>query len=149
MNVVFSTPSDSVPFELLDVLVQNRSDQTASQSLLSLHFLGRRGPQTDRLRLPLLTWFDANCLHQFTRQLANLDPADRNAYQMDLPDAGLRLTASGKTRRSIRVEPLPGAGLLPGKHRRFAPLEINGTATSLHAYARMLYTRLWDAFCRG
>jgi hypothetical protein len=139
MNIELTSSTEPTPFELLDVLVQNRRE--ADQSLLSLHFVGKRGTQTDRLKMPLLTWFDANRLQQFTQQLANSPrPAD---YQMDLPDAGLRLTASGKTRRSIRVEALPTAT------RRFAPVEINGTTNGLRDYAKVLYTRLWEAFCRG
>jgi hypothetical protein len=144
MNIELSTPTESAPFELLDVLVQNRRE--ANRSLLSLHFVGKRGPQTDRLKMPLLTWFDANRLQQFTHQLANPDASDRSRLDdccMDLPDAGLRLTATGRARRSIRVEALPTAP------RRFAPVEINGTASGLRDYAKVLYTRLWEAFCRG
>lgn len=146
MNIELSTSAEPAPFELLDVLVQNRRDRDANRSLLSLHFVGKRGPQTDRLKMPLLTWFDANRLQQFTQQLANADWSDRvrpDACQMDLPDAGLRLIACGKNRRSIRVEALPTA------NRRFSPVVINGTATGLRDYARVLYTRLWEAFCRG
>jgi hypothetical protein len=139
MNIELTFSAEPTPFELLDVLVQNRRE--ANQSLLSLHFVGKRGTQADRLKMPLLTWFDANRLQQFTQQLANSPRA--TDCQMDLPDAGLRLTARGKTRRSIRVEALPTATL------RFAPVEINGTTASLHDYAKVLYTRLWEAFCRG
>lgn len=141
MNIELSTSTEPAPFELLDVLVQNRRDRDANRSLLSLHFVGKRGPQTDRLKMPLLTWFDANRLQQFTHQLAH--SARPDACQMDLPDAGLRLIAIGTNRRSIRVEALPTAT------RRFTPVIINGTASGLRDYARVLYTRLWEAFCRG
>jgi hypothetical protein len=141
MNIELYTSAEPAPFELLDVLVQNRRDSSDNRSLLSLHFVGRRGRQTDRLKMPLLTWFDANRLQQFTYQLAN-SPRLETDY-IDLPDCGLRLTAAGKTRRSIRVEALPTA------KRRFSPVEINGSANGLRDYARVLYTRLWEAFCRG
>ncbi|MBO0947466.1 hypothetical protein [Fibrella forsythiae] len=141
MNIELSTSSELVPFELLDVLVQNRRDGDANRSLLSLHFVGKRGRQTDRLKMPLLTWFDANRLQQFTYQLAH-GTRPENSH-MDLPDSGLRLTVGGRNRGSIRVESLPSS------QRRFAPVEINGTATGLRDYAKVLYTRLWEAFCRG
>lgn len=146
MNIELYTSAETAPFELLDVLVQNRRDRNANRSLLSLHFVGKRGKGTDRLRMPLLTWFDANRLQQFTYQLANTESSDRGRLEscfMDLPDAGLRLTASGRNRRSIRVEALPSA------QRRFTPVEINGTAGGLRDYAKVLYTRLWEAFCWG
>lgn len=139
MNIELSTSAEPAPYELLDVLVQNRRDN--NRSLLSLHFVGKRGRQTDRLKMPLLTWFDANRLQQFTYQLANSTRPE--SCHIDLPDAGLRLTSSGKNQRSIRVESLPSA------QRRFTPVEINGTATGLRDYAKVLYTRLWEAFCRG
>ena len=97
----FTSTLEPTPFELLDVLVQNRRDGAANRSLLSLHFVGKRGPQTDRLKMPLLTWFDANQLQQFTRQLAAFDLTDRptrtETCSVDLPDSGLRLSAGGKT----------------------------------------------------
>lgn len=139
MNIELSTSAEPAPFELLDVLVQNRRDN--NRSLLSLHFVGKRGRQTDRLKMPLLTWFDANRLQQFTHQLAYSTRLE--SCHIDLPDAGLRLTSGGKNKRSIRVEALPSA------QRRFTPVEINGTATGLRDYAKVLYTRLWEAFCRG
>ena len=141
MNIELSTSSDAAPFDLLDVLVQNRRDHNDDRSLLSLHFLGQRGPRTERLKMPLLTWYDAHQLQSFTKQLANAARPD--SCQMDLPDAGLRLIATGQNRRSIRVEPMPTA------LRRFAPVTINGTPASLCDYAKMLYSRLWEAFCRG
>ncbi|MEZ0538780.1 hypothetical protein [Fibrella arboris] len=141
MNIELSTSAELAPFELLDVLVQNRNDQEANRSLLSLHFIGKRGRQTDRLKMPLLTWFDANRLHQFTYQLAHGTRPD--VGYMDLPDAGLRLTVSGTNRRSIRFESLPSS------QRRFTPVEINGSLNGLRDYAKVLYTRLWEAFCRG
>lgn len=141
MNIELSTSAELAPFELLDVLVQNRRDRNADRSLLSLHFVGKRGRQTDRLKMPLLTWFDANRLQQFTNQLAHASRPETS--HIDLPDSGLRLTAVGKHRRSIRVEALPSS------QRRFTPVEINGSATGLRDYARVLYARLWEAFCRG
>lgn len=139
MNIELSTSAEPAPFELLDVLVQNRREN--NRSLLSLHFVGKRGRQTDRLKMPLLTWFDANRLQQFTHQLAHSTRPE--SCFIDLPDAGLRLTSGGKSQRSIRVEALPSA------KRRFTPVEINGSATGLRDYAKVLYTRLWEAFCRG
>jgi hypothetical protein len=141
MNIELSTSAQPVPFELLDVLVQTRRDGNDNRSLLSLHFVGKRGVQTDRFKMPLLTWFDANRLQQFTYQLANSTRPESN--YMDLPDAGLRLIASGKNRRCIRVEALPST------QRRFTPVEINGSANGLRDYAKVLYGRLWEAFCRG
>ncbi len=141
MNIELYTSAEAAPFELLDVLVQNRRDRDADRSLLSLHFIGKCGIRTNRLKMPLLTWFDANRLQQFTYQLASSSRPETTF--IDLPDSGLRLTASGKNRRSIRVESLPSA------HRRFTPVEINGSANGLNDYARVLYTRLWEAFCRG
>lgn len=146
MNIELSTSTEPAPFELLDVLVQNRRDTEANRSLLSLHFLGKRGLQTDQFNMPLLTWFDANRLQQFTQQLANTDLSDRlrsNVSHVDLPDAGLRLTASERGRHSIRIEALPSS------KRRFTTVIINGNASGLRDYARVLYTRLWEAFCRG
>jgi len=141
MNIQLSTSAELAPFELLDVLVQNRRDGDANRSLLSLHFVGKRGRHTDRFKMPLLTWFDANRLQQFTYKLANNTQVE--SCFMDLPDSGLRLTAGGKNRNTIRVEALPTA------QRRFTPVEINGTVNGLRDYAKVLYTRLWEAFCRG
>lgn len=146
MTIELSTATEPTPFELLDVLVQNRRDTEANRSLLSLHFVGRRGLQNDRFHMPLLTWFDANRLQQFTHQLANAELVGRlrsSDCHVDLPDAGLRLTAVGKGRHSIRIEALPSA------KRRFTTVVLNSNATGLHHYARMLHTRLWEAFCRG
>ena len=141
MNIELSTSAELAPFELLDVLVQNRRDRAADRSLLSLHFVGKRGKHTDRLKMPLLTWFDANRLQQFTHKLANADQPE--SCFIDLPDSGLRLVANAKKWHSIRVEALPSA------EHRFTPVEINGTANGLNNYAKVLYTRLWEAFCRG
>lgn len=141
MTIERSTSAELAPFELLDVLVQNRRDRAADRSLLSLHFVGKRGRHTDRLKMPLLTWFDANRLQQFTHKLANATQPE-NCF-IDLPDSGLRLVANAKNCHSIRVEAHPSA------ERRFTPVEINSTANGLSTYAKLLYTRLWEAFCRG
>ncbi len=142
MQFELTTLSETSPLEVLDMLVQNRRE--AGQSLLSVRFECRRGRERDQLKLPLLTWFDANQLQQFIQRLAL--PHRPGTYQVDLPDAGLRLTGFGQkasTVRTIQVEALPNA------NNRFSPFAINGDQSSLNRYTRVLSQRLWDAFCRG
>lgn len=149
MYVELSTSTEAAPVELLDVQVQSRPE--AGRSLLSVQFLCRRSrakdaTQPDRMKMPPLTWLDASRLQQFTQQVSLAVRPER--YQVDLPDAGLRLISSSRTEqatplRAIRVEPLPDSV------RRFTPFVIKGTAAGLGNYARMLYQRLWEAFCRG
>ena len=142
MEFELTTLSETSPLEVLDMLVQNRRE--ADRSLLSVRFECRRGRERDHLKLPLLTWFDANQLQQFIQRVALSHRVD--TCQMDLPDAGLRLTGSGRraaAERTIRVEPLPHA------QHRFSPFAINGNQMSLNRYTRLLSQRLWEAFCRG
>lgn len=141
MEFVLTTFSETSPFEVLDMLVQNRRE--AGQSFLAVRFECRRGRERDQLKLPLLTWFDANQLQQFTQCLLGAGRSD--TCQIDLPDAGLRLTGHGRpfSEHTIRVESLPSAG------KRFPPFAINGNQLSLKRYTRLLSQRLWEAFCRG
>lgn len=142
MEFELTTLSETSPLEVLDMLVQNRRE--AGQSLLSVRFECRRGRERNHLKLPLLTWFDANQLQQFIHRVALSHRVD--TCQIDLPDAGLRLIGSGRratTERTIRVEALPNA------HQRFSPFAINGNELSLNRYTRLLSQRLWEAFCRG
>ncbi len=144
MQIELATSAETNSFEVLDVQVQTRPDRSspeAGRSLLSVRFVGRRNREDNHLKMPPLTWYDANQLQQFTRQLTT--DAYLEQYQIDLPDAGMRLTSFGETDRSIRVEPLPTS------QRRFVPFVINGTVGSLRRYGRILYQRLWEAFCRG
>ncbi len=141
MEFVLTTLSETSPLEVLDMCVQNRRE--AGKSLLAVRFECRRGRERDHLKMPLLTWFDVNQLQQFTQRLVSASRFD--TYQVDLTDAGLRLTGQGQpfSERSIRVEPLPNA------RKRFPPFAINGNQRSLNRYTRLLSQRLWEAFCRG
>lgn len=141
MEFVLTTLSETSPLEVLDMSVQNRRE--AGQSLLAVRFECRRGRERDQLKLPLLTWFDANQLQQFTQRLSGADRFD--VHQVDLPDAGLRLTGHGLPfgEHTIRVEPLANA------RKRFSPFVIRGNQLSLSRYSRLLSQRLWEAFCRG
>jgi hypothetical protein len=151
MNIELSLASGQATAELLDTLVYHR--YASERASLSVQFLCRRKAdskvrQDDRMSLPPLSWFDAHQFQAFTKQLAKATGLEQ--YQVDLPDAGLRLTGvatrEGGRRsetRMIRVEPLVSAS------RMFTPFSINGTPADIRAYARMLYNRLWEAFCRG
>ena len=141
MEFVLTTLSERSPLEVLDMSVQNWRE--AGQSLVSVRFECRQGRERNQLKLPLLTWFDANQLQQFTERLPGVSRFD--TYQVDLPDAGLRLTGHGRqfSQHTIRVEPLPNA------RRRFPPFAIDGNQRSLSRYTRLLSQRLWEAFCRG
>lgn len=141
MEFLLITPSGTQPLELLDVSVQNR--RQTGQSLLSVRFECRLGRERDYLKFPLLTWLEVNQLQQFTQRLLNTGFSD--TQQLDLRDAGLRLTGYGQpvSKHSIRVEPLPDALL------RFPPFVIDGDQVSLSRYTRLLSQRLWEAFCRG
>ncbi|MBC8154928.1 MAG: hypothetical protein H7Z72_18680 [Bacteroidetes bacterium] len=141
MEFVLTTLSETSPLEVLDMHVQNRRE--AGQSFLSVRFECRRGRERDHLKLPWLTWFDANQLQQFTQRL--LSVGRFGTCQVDLPDAGLRLTGHGRQfgEHTIRIEPLPNA------RKRFSPFVINSNELSLSRYTRLLSQRLWEAFCRG
>jgi hypothetical protein len=152
MNIELSHSSEQATAELLDMLILHRPANR--QAPLSVQFLCSHKteddsiPQTNRMSLPPLSWFDANLLQEFTKQLAASTRLD--SCQVELPDSGLRLT--GTTRRdrafktngqTIRVEALPTAA------RQFAPFSLNGTQADIRMYARKLYNRLWEVFCRG
>jgi hypothetical protein len=146
MNIQLSPNQEPSPFEVLDVQVRSR--QNAGQSRLSVRFWCRHARHDDQLRMPGLSWYDANLLQHFIRQLASTRRI--RPHQTDLPDAGLRLTGSVQrqagrltTGRTIRIEPLPGA------NQAFAPFEINGSQTDIRNHAGQLYQRMWEAFCRG
>ncbi|TAE25268.1 MAG: hypothetical protein EAZ91_19435 [Cytophagales bacterium] len=150
MNVELSLNSGQITAELLDTLILPRFAN--GRASLSVEFLCRQktdaSVQQDRLRLPALSWFDANLLQSFTKQLALATRLEN--CQVELPDAGLRLIGlSGRDRvlpadaRAIRVEPLTTAP------RQFAPFVLKGTQADIRTYARKLYNRLWEAFCRG
>lgn len=151
MNIELSLSSEKTTAELLDTLVLHRP--TNGRAPLSVQFLCRQKTdatvsQTDRMSLPPLSWFDANLLQAFTKQLAAANRLEN--CQVDLPDSGLRLTGarvstlnSSTDARSIRVEPLVSAP------RQFAPFSLHGTQADIRAYARKLYNRLWEVFCRG
>lgn len=143
MNIELDTIG-MVPLEMLDTQVSVRHD--ANTSHLSVEFLCRNNYQTDHLQLPPLTWFDAQQLQRFTAELAGGKSAE--TCQTELPDAGLRLTGTvqqtNKTPgREIHVESLPGVGY------SFVPFTISGSQHEIRTYARKLYNRLWEVFCRG
>ncbi|GAA4467145.1 hypothetical protein GCM10023189_50240 [Nibrella saemangeumensis] len=137
MNIAPSTSEDLLPYELLDVQVQTRPQ--AGQSLLWVQFLCSRDNQPDQKKMPPLTWFDANQLQQFVQQLT-VESHPENV-QVDLPDAGLRLTSTGVVDTTIRIEPLPKA------RGKFVPFAIKTSGMGIRRYARLLYQRLWEAFC--
>ncbi len=152
MNIELSLSSEKATAELLDTLILHRPANR--QAPLSVQFLCCQKTdddsihQTNRMSLPPLSWFDANLLQAFTKQVAASTRLD--SCQVELPDSGLRLT--GMTRRdlacqasgqTIRVEALPTAA------RQFAPFSLNGTQADIRTYARKLYNRLWEVFCRG
>ncbi|WP_019986514.1 hypothetical protein [Rudanella lutea] len=151
MNIELLLSSEETTAELLDTLVLHRPGQ--GRPPLSVQFLCRpKGAsarrQDARMSLPPLSWFEAYQLQAFTGRLATATGTE--SYQVELPEAGLRLTGlatrSGNRlaeARLIRVEPLRNAA------RMFVPFAINGTPADIRAYARMLYNRLWEAFCRG
>lgn len=145
MNIELNTIG-TASHDLLDtqvILNRNRGN-----SPLSVEFLYRSDIQDDCLQLPPLSWYDAQQLQQFTTELASVKGVD--TCQKDLPDAGIRLTGcvkkgilSGTSGRTIRVEALSKAD------RSFVPFSINGSQHEIQTYARKLYNRLWEAFCRG
>lgn len=151
MNIELSLSSEKASAELLDTLILHRPANRHAP--VSVQFLCRRKMdervlQDDRMSLPPLSWFDANLLQAFTKQLAASTRLD--SCQVELPDAGLRLI--GHTQRNtdhktsghtIRVESLPTAT------RQFASFSLNGTQADIRTYARKLYNRLWEVFCRG
>lgn len=143
MNIALNT-TGTVPLEVLDTQVSMKRDADCSH--LSVEFLCRDSFSDNHLELPPLTWFDAQQLQRFTAELAGVKSVE--TCQAELPDAGLRLTGTVKQAsiangREIRVEPLPGMG------KSFVPFTISGTQNEIRNYARKLYNRLWEVFCRG
>lgn len=151
MNIELSHSSQKVPAELLDTLILHRPANGCAP--VSVQFLCRSTTdatvqQNDRMSLPPLSWFDANLLQAFTKQLAASTRLE--SCQVELPDSGLRLIGTTlrnldytTNERTIRVEPLASAA------RQFTPFSLNGTQADIRTYARKLYNRLWEVFCRG
>ncbi|GAB3558394.1 hypothetical protein [Spirosoma fluminis] len=146
MNIELATASKTAPLEVLDLQISLRP--SAGRSLLSLCFLCRNEGAANRLLMPTLSWFDASQLQRFSQQLASARFPE--TCQIDLVDAGLRLTGSVRrlagrwtTGRTIRVEPLPSAAT------QFAPFTIHASHLDVTTYAQKLYSRLWEAFTRG
>lgn len=146
MNIELSTSTETAPLEVLDLQVTTRP--SLGSSLLSLRFLCWKNRQANHLQVPPLSWYDANQLQRFSQELASAHFPE--TCQVDLPDAGVRLTGSVRriaghwvAGRTIRVEALPSAD------RRFAPFTIHGSQSDISSYARKLYSRLWEAFTRG
>ena len=146
MNIELSTESETAPLEILDLQVSAR--RVTGRSVLSLRFLCHSDRYANHLHIPALTWFDASRLQHFSQTLA----ASRHPQtcQIDLTDAGLRLTGSVRrlagrwtTGRIIRVEPLPTADV------QFAPFTIHASHPDVETYTGKLYNRLWEVFTRG
>lgn len=142
MDFEITTLSKTSPVEMLDMHVQNKRE--AGRSFLSVQVLYRRDQQDNQMKMPLLTWFDANQLQHFAQQVFGTNELSK--CQIDLPDAGLRLTGYGQqstAKSMIKVEALPDSG------HRFTPIAINGNSLNLEHYSQLLSQRLWEAFCRG
>jgi hypothetical protein len=146
MNIELATASETSPLEVLDLQVSTR--RTRGQSLLSVRFLCHSDRYASHLHIPTLTWFDASQLQQFSQSLATAHHPD--TCQIDLIDAGLRLTGSVRrlagrwtTGRIIRVEPMPTAD------SQFLPFTIFASHLDVKTYAGKLYNRLWEVFTRG
>ena len=143
MNIELNT-AGTAPLEVLDTHVSIKNGLECSH--LSVEFLCRDELQDNHLQLPPLTWFDAQQLQRFTAELAGVKSVE--TCQTELPDAGVRLTGMVQqsdvvTGREIHVEPLPG------NRQSFVPFTISGTQNEIRSYARKLYNRLWEVFCRG
>lgn len=136
MNIAPSTSDELIPYELLDVQVQSRPQ--AGKSMLWVQFLCSRDNQPDQKKIPPLTWFDANQLQQFVQQLT-VETHPENV-QVDLPDAGLRLTGTGKADTTIRIEPMAKC------KANFVPFALKASGLGISRYARLLYQRLWEVF---
>lgn len=146
MNIELATASETAPLEVLDLQVSARP--ATGKSLLLLRFLFRSERHTNHLHLPNLTWFEANQLQRFSENLAATHYPE--SCQLDLPDAGLRLTGSVRrlagrwtTGRTVRIEPLPSSA------NQFLPFTIHASHTDIKTYAGKLQNRLWEVFTRG
>lgn len=146
MNIELTTSSRRSALEILDLQVSAR--RTAGQSVVSLQFLCRNNPVHKHLQMPALSWFDANRLQQFSRQLAAAHYTDTS--EVILPDAGLQLIGSVRrlagawtTGRTIQIAPLPAAS------NQFTPFTIHASHPDVKQYARILHSRLWELFQKG
>lgn len=146
MNIELTTESETAPLEILDLQVS--SGRATGRSVLSLRFLCHGDRYASHLHIPTLTWFDASRLQQFSQTLATAQYPQ--TCQVDLIDAGLRLTGSvlrlaGRwtAGRTIHVEPMSPADA------QFAPFTIYASHTDVKTYAGKLYNRLWEVFTRG
>ncbi|MFD2934044.1 hypothetical protein [Spirosoma flavum] len=146
MNIELTTASETAPLEVLDLHVSAR--RNAGKSLLSVRFLCRSDRYANHLHMPTLSWFDANQLQRFSSELAAAQYPDIS--QIDLLDAGLRLTGSvrrlaGKwtTGRTVRIEPLPSSAT------QFIPFTIHASNHDVKTYASKLNSRLWELFTKG
>lgn len=146
MNIELATSYETAPLEVLDLQISTR--RTTGRSLLSLRFLCHSDRYANHLHLPTLTWYDASQLQQFSQSLAVSQYPE--TCQIDLVDAGLRLTGSVRrlagrwtTGRTIRVEPMANAA------HQFSPFTIHASHLDVETYAAKLYNRLWEVFTRG
>ncbi|GAB4045283.1 hypothetical protein [Spirosoma litoris] len=146
MNIELSTSIDKSPLEVLDLQVTSR--RASGKSILSLRFLCNNDRHTNHLQIPELTWFDASQLQNFSQNLATAQYPE--TYQVDLLDAGVRLTGSVRqlagrwtTGRTVRIEPLASSA------SQFAPFTIHASHLDVKTYAGKLYHRLWELFTKG
>ncbi|GAB3997047.1 hypothetical protein GCM10028807_41180 [Spirosoma daeguense] len=146
MEIELATASEVAPLEFLDLQVSSR--RSVDQSLLSVKVLCRQNRYIRQLQIPTLTWFDANRLQRFSREI--IAASQSQSFQTDLMDAGLRLTGTvrrqagrGASERTIQVEPLPSAS------NQFSAFSIHTSCNDIRAYATKLHSRLWEVFTRG
>ncbi|GAB3893394.1 hypothetical protein [Spirosoma agri] len=146
MNIEFSTASDIAPLEVLDLQVT--TGPASGKSRLSLSLLLRNERSTNHLHIPTLSWFDANQLQRFSKELAVAQYPE--TCEVELIDAGIRLSGSVRrlagrwtTGRTIRIEPLPSSA------NQFAVFTIHTSNTDIKTYAGKLNNRLWEVFTRG
>ena len=146
MNIELITAYETAPLEVLDLQVSTRP--SPGKSLLTVQFLCRNERYANHLYMPTLSWFDANQLQRFSQELATAQHPE--TYQVDLVDAGLRLTGSMRrlagrwtTGRTVRIEPLPSSA------KQFSPFSIHASHRDVKTYAGKLYNRLWELFTRG
>jgi hypothetical protein len=146
MNIELATASETEPLEVLDLQVL--AGPASGKSFLSLRFLLRNDRKTNHLQIPTLTWFDASQLQRFSQELAVAKYPE--ICQVDLIDAGLRLTGSVRrlagrwtTGRTVQIEPLTASA------NQFASFTIHASHKDVKTYAGKLNNRLWEVFTRG
>ncbi|MBD2705013.1 hypothetical protein IC229_30570 [Spirosoma sp. BT702] len=146
MEIELTTDIETAPLEVLDLQVSSRPD--INQSLLSVKMLCRHDRNERQWQMPKLTWYEANRLQRFSREMAGSNHS--KPYRMDLMDAGLRLTGSVRRQegrwtsdRTIQIEPLPSS------KNQFSAFTIHASRNDILAYASKLYHRLWEVFTRG